>query len=263
MTGLAGMTEHDSASRRMMLAVPVVLVHALVIFGPLGWIFYQNWKNPRQSVFKVKLAGPLSTGPAVGAPERTRPVPNPSPKPVAPEPAVSVPKPKPAPKPAPKPVPKPKPKPAPKPAPKPVQPTRPRTVEEAQQGVYRPPAGTNTNSAVPIGSRDRAQAYGKANNAAPGGGADGDPEYGQRVGKYLESRWSEPPRSLLGDRYPEVLIEIAIASDGGVTSARILRPSGVKAMDDSVASMLAALDRVPRPRGGAVSLQILMRTTGD
>lgn len=296
MTTLPGMTETDSGARRFWISVPVLVIHALVIFGPLGWLMYQNWKNPQQSIFKVKLAGPLSTGPEVGPPTRLRPSPNPGPKPepvAEPKPVVKeTSKPKPVSKPEPKPVVKETPKPKPKttskpkatskPKPKttskskstatrktPSRPVRPRTVEEAQQGVYRPSAnsskigdggGSNTNSAVPIGSRDLAQTYGRQNNATPGGGAEGDAEYGRRIGEYLKVRWTQPPRSLLGNRLPEVLIEIAIAADGRVTSARIVRRSGVKAMDDSVESMLAGLERVPRPKHGAVSLQVLLKT---
>lgn len=141
-------------------------------------------------------------------------------------------------------------------------------MEEAQRQVYRPGnsgkigGGSNYNSAVPIGSRDVGQAYGKPDHRTPGGGAkdEFDMRYGIRVGNYLKYRWTQPPRSLLGDRLPEVLIQLSIAADGRVTDARVLKPSGVKAMDESIKRLLANLDRVPTPPNGKVTFQLVMRT---
>ncbi|UKI30197.1 MAG: TonB C-terminal domain-containing protein [Lentisphaeria bacterium] len=65
---------------------------------------------------------------------------------------------------------------------------------------------------------------------------------------------------LLGDRLPEVLIQLSIAADGRVTDARVLKPSGVKAMDESIKRLLANLDRVPTPPNGKVTFQLVMRT---
>ena len=64
----------------------------------------------------------------------------------------------------------------------------------------------------------------------------------------------------LGDRLPEVLIQLSIAADGRVTDARVLKPSGVKAMDESIKRLLANLDRVPTPPNGKVTFQLVMRT---
>ena len=58
----------------------------------------------------------------------------------------------------------------------------------------------------------------------------------------------------------EVLIQLSIAADGRVTDARVLKPSGVKAMDESIERMLAGLDRVPTPPNGKVTFQLVMRT---
>ncbi len=149
---------------------------------------------------------------------------------------------------------------------------RPRTVEEAQKGVYRPEqqtgpigdgGGTNTNRNVPIGRQDRGQAYGPPDNRTPAGGAKNDSlmKYGLSLGDYLKTRWEEPSRSLLEGRLPEVLIEVTIAADGRVLSSRILKPSGITAMDASVRRMLDALDRVPTPPSGRISLQLIMRTS--
>ena len=289
----------------------VLVIHLLILFGPIGYLAFENWRNPpEENAFRVKIGGrELSHDWEVGPPERRPPSPNPgaaAPEPAAPEPEVPEPAPRVAEPAAPKIAPpprikepaapkvkrtarqqaKPKTKPKPKTRPKSsakqssrstAKPksssrsrtsTRPRNVEEAQRQVYRPGnsgkigGGSNYNSAVPIGSRDVGQAYGKPDHRTPGGGAkdEFDMRYGIRVGNYLKYRWTQPPRSLLGGRLPEVLIQLSIAADGRVTDARVLKPSGVKAMDESIKRMLANLDRVPTPPNGKVTFQLVMRT---
>lgn len=289
----------------------VLVIHLLILFGPIGYLAFENWRNPpEENAFRVKIGGrELSHDWEVGPPERRPPSPNPgaaAPEPAAPEPEVPEPAPRVAEPAAPKIAPpprikepaapkvkrtarqqaKPKTKPKPKTRPKSsakqssrstAKPksssrsrtsTRPRNVEEAQRQVYRPGnsgkigGGSNYNSAVPIGSRDVGQAYGNPDHRTPGGGAkdEFDMRYGIRVGNYLKYRWTQPPRSLLGDRLPEVLIQLSIAADGRVTDARVLKPSGVKAMDESIKRLLANLDRVPTPPNGKVTFQLVMRT---
>ena len=98
-------------------------------------------------------------------------------------------------------------------------------------------------------------------NATPGGGAKGeDRRYWERLGNYIKSRWSEPPGSLLGNARPQVTIELSIAADGRVTSARIIARSGNAPMDESVQRMLSNLDRVPAPSNGSTSIQLILKT---
>ncbi len=152
---------------------------------------------------------------------------------------------------------------------KPATQQRPRQLSAAEQVAlarrnatkYGDGGGSNTNMAVPIGNADRAQTYGKQNNGTPGGGAKGEDErYWSRLGNYIKMRWSEPPGSLLGDARPQVTIQLAIAGDGRVTDARIIRRSGNRSMDESVQRMLANLDRVPAPSNGSTSIQMILRT---
>ena len=147
------------------------------------------------------------------------------------------------------------------------QTSKPRQLSAAEQvalaraAAEKRSGGSNRNLAVPIGDADRAQTYGKQNNATPGGGAQGeDRRYWERLGNYIKSRWSEPPGSLLGDARPQVTIQLSIAADGRVTSARIISRSGNSPMDESVQRMLANLDRVPAPSNGSTSIQIILRT---
>lgn len=279
----------SSAARRTGIFVPVLIVHMAVILGPLALVVIADYFAPPEvNAFRVKIGGrELSHAPEVGNPERTRPdgrepaaepkvEPKPERKNVV-EPKVTAPRtePKVEPKPQPKPQPKPKPKPKsttksnPKPAtktaakPKPKSGTRsgssrPSNVREAQQQVYQG-GGKNYNPNVPIGGRNTGQAAGKADNRTPGGGRDAALDrYLATAGRYLKTRWVAPPRSLLGNQLPEVLIELEIAADGRVRSGRIVRGSGVAAMDDSVKRLLSVLDRIPTPPS-AMTLQFIMR----
>lgn len=209
------------------------------------------------------------------------PVPKPKPKPV------SKPKPKPKPKPVPKPVPKPKPKPRPRPQVKPVakpqakpkvqqKPVRKPVVKPAPKpvpkprrnpmdDVYRPPASANLNPKVPVGTQNRAQQYApKPDNKAPGGGRVIDEalwaKYGKNVERYIYSRWVQPPRSLLGDAYPETVVDITIEANGKVSAAKIIKSSGNRSMEASVQALIATLDLLPRPPEGPTIYRITLKT---
>ncbi len=217
--------------------------------------------------------------PPAPAPEPPTPEPAPAPR----EPVIPRPKPKPKPKPKTKPKAKPKAKPKPKPKTKPkakpaAKPkTKPKTKPKAKpkdDGVYKPDTpqsaiGTGynrqTNARIPTGSRNAAQSYGKKfDNRTPGGGATQSMEkYGKNLVRYLKSRWTYPPKSLLGGKMPAVLIELDVAADGRVLGKKIVKRSGVNAMDQSIELMLDQLDRIPAPPDGRITQQILMQMTDD
>ena len=200
----------STGRRRRRILIHVLIIHILVIFTPLALIFYNRWRHPQESMFKVRLRGELSTGEVVGEPMRRPPSENPGRRPeppvepkvpaprvqepaVTPKKTVSTPKKSVATKPT---VPKkkvatPKKTSTPKKSAQTTKrtsstekarPKRPTTVEEAQAGVYRPPrderktigdgGGSNRNAMVPVGRRDQAQTFGRQNNATPGGGGD-------------------------------------------------------------------------------------------
>ena len=75
-------------------------------------------------------------------------------------------------------------------------------------------------------------------------------KYGKDLTRLLKEQWKRagrPSGSLLGDKRPKVLIELEIAADGRIISKRIVTPSGVKSMDDSIKRLLEILDRVKKP----------------
>ena len=230
-------------------------------------------------------APPLPPEPVIPAP----------PKPQIPaEPRIPVVKPKPKPKPKPKTKPKPKPKPRPepkvpvkkrvvKPRPEPKVPVKKRVVKprpkkqtparkrpvkprrDPMDDVYRDPNPPNLNPRVPVGRSNRAQQYApKADHKTPGGGRKVDEavwaRYSQNVERYIYSRWTEPPRSLLGDDLPETVVQITIEANGKVSAAQIVRSSGNRSMESSVQALLASLDLLPRPPEGRITFRITLKT---
>ena len=269
----------SGSARKSVTFFLVALLHACVILGPV-WLMGVIDRKPKEQMFRVKIGGSaLSKGPEVGKPERTppRPVPSePAVKPKPKEPKVPAVKPKPRPKPKEPKVPtvKPKPKPRPKPVakPKPEEPkvpavkpkTKPRKRDDMDD-VYRPPAAQNTNPHVPVGTKDRAQQHAlKPDHKAPGGGLKVDEEtfvrYGKNVERYIYNRWSEPPRSLLGGTFPETTVEITIEADGRVSSAKVVKASSSRAMEESVKHLLSHLDLLPRPPDGRITFRITLKT---
>ena len=149
---------------------------------------------------------------------------------------------------------------------KPKKTVKPRPVRRnPQDDVYRDPAPVNLTPRVPVGRNNRAQQYApKADNKAPGGGRKVDEaewaRYGKNVERYIYSRWTEPPRSLLGDDFPETVIEITVESSGKVSRAKIVRASGNRSMESSVEHLLTGLDLLPRPPEGRITFRITLKT---
>ena len=253
------------SARRSVTFFFVVLLHVCLILGPV-WLTGVIDRKPKEQMFRVKIGGSaLSKGPEVGMPERTPPRPVPS------EPAVK-PKPKPKEPTVPTVKPKTKPKPAVKPKPRPQEPTVPAVKPKPKpqkrnemDDVYRPPAAQNLNPHVPVGTKDRAQQHAaKPDHKAPGGGLKADEaafaRYGKNVERYIYNRWSEPPRSLLGGTFPETTVEITIEADGRVSSAKVVKASSSRAMEESVRHLLAHLDLLPRPPDGRITFRITLKT---
>jgi len=279
----------QNAARYWKICAGVFLMHTILLGVPLLWAALDAFfRPPKVNAFRVKI-GPkeLSHAPQVGPPERTRPGGG---APVPAEPKVVVPKPKPKPKVKPRRTPKepkvtiPKPTPRPRPnikEPKVVVPrqtakssagkTKPRrdiTPKRQDDGIYHPPKGSgdiaiggrNFNPNVPIGTRNRGQEKGKEDHRTPGGGLTEEMEtYNRKAGMYLKNVWMQPSKSLLGNQLPAVTIELEIAADGRVTGKRILKASGIAAMDDSAKSLLRRLDRMPAPPKATV-VQFILQT---
>ncbi len=86
----------------------------------------------------------------------------------------------------------------------------------------------------------------------PGGKGTGEftATYEDYLGTYLKRFWDTPERRLLNGRKPEVTVQVSIASDGRIVGHRIIRPSNIELMDDSVERIFTALRQVMAPPDG-------------
>ena len=116
--------------------------------------------------------------------------------------------------------------------------------------------GSNFNRNVPIGSRDRGQKIGKADNRTPAGGAKVDEEkYWSGMDSFFRDRWTPPP-GVLVDETTAVTIHISADARGTILSKRIVRRSPNPAVTRSVEEMLARLSRIPAPPNGPVEFDL-------
>ena len=206
------------------------------------------------------------------------PLPELPPPPPLPEIKPPEPQPQPVVKPKPKPKPKPQPQPQVKPKPKPRQPsieerirvqreknknktvtreresdvTRKIREQAERQRVARERAA---REAAEKAARDRAQALAdfRKGTAELGSGVEGiladskDREYLGKLKAFVEPRFRQPSDAQLGNRKPETLVMVSIASNGQVVDWKITRSSGIAAMDDAVRNTMRNLKVVPAP----------------
>lgn len=230
----------------------VVVVHLAVIIVPLIVLTIYEWFKPdKPKIMKITLVAPPSaqTNPG-GAQAQPTPEPTPAPTPK--------PTPKPQPQPAPKPKPKPKPKPVVKPKPKPVTKPTPKPVKSNllkadDIKISKSVVNKRQPTKKTISTEDLAKKIIGNWKPIKGGipsvqpGAQPTAAYSDTIGEYIKPLWDQPDKFSLSGRKPEVAIELSIASNGRVISSRILKKSGVTAMDVSVAKLLNSLKQVPPP----------------
>ena len=82
--------------------------------------------------------------------------------------------------------------------------------------------------------------------------------YENSIGAYLYQLWDTPDKSILGNKRPEVKIQLNIAANGQLVYAKILTPSGVTAMDKSVQELLKKVKYLPVPSGGARKVILIL-----
>ncbi len=271
--------------RSKRILVNVFILHVLVVAFPLGWVMLMDQFDTPEETFSINIVDTPSVGPVTG-PVTTRRAPsdNPGPEPVAPlpdtapppppvaEPVVTLPD---APKPQPVAEPTvalPSPRPAARPEPKITLPKVPVQAKPAAQTGKNTPkntaasddrrltnqkkpgggGGSNTNSDVPIGKEDVAQKFGEKFSNTAQGGPDKATRYAGILGMFLKTQWQiyVPSRADLGSGNPTVKIMLSVSGSGQVLEAKIIRPSGVPAMDLAAARLLSELKRVPAPLDG-------------
>lgn len=82
--------------------------------------------------------------------------------------------------------------------------------------------------------------------------------YENSVGAYLYQLWDTPDKSLLNGKRPEVKIQLNIAANGKLLNARILKPSGITAMDKSIQKLLQKIKYLPIPSKGAQKITLIL-----
>ena len=248
-------------SRHRALFMRVTAAHVAAVFLLFVASLFSLPREPVLVPLRVNLvSAPSTPSPAPGTPAPTPPVTPEPPKPTPPRPTPPRPTP-------PRPTP-PKPTPAkPTPPPPPKKQWKARTADEIRRSATitprstpRPPAPTPTRR---VDARDiAARINERVNNLkvavvpspSVGSATPSRPTSQREAASYfaavtavLHRLWHQPERGAIGRAEPTVAVSLTVASDGRVTRRRTSRPSGVAAMDRSVASVLRNLDRLPSP----------------
>ncbi|MFZ2654055.1 MAG: TonB family protein [Victivallales bacterium] len=105
----------------------------------------------------------------------------------------------------------------------------------------------NNNTGSPTGLPNNANAAGTVSAS-----------YYDQVTVFLYDMWQQPSKADVKNQKPTVTIHIAIDSAGNVKSARIVRKSGIPAMDASVEELLSRLKTLPKPPQGADEFDALL-----
>ena len=82
--------------------------------------------------------------------------------------------------------------------------------------------------------------------------------YENNVGAYLYQLWDTPDKNLLNGQGPEVKIQLNIAANGKLLSAKILKLSGITAMDNSVQKLLRKVKYLPSPSNGGRKITLIL-----
>ena len=92
-----------------------------------------------------------------------------------------------------------------------------------------------------------------------------DPNYNGQLKNFIYGRWNPPEENQLGGRKPEVKIYLEVNADGKVRAAKILKGSGVPAMDESVRVLLKDLltNGVPAPKTGEFRVEYTLKINQD
>lgn len=83
-------------------------------------------------------------------------------------------------------------------------------------------------------------------------------DYQMRLKNYVEPKWVQPDASSLNNRKPSVEISLTIEKSGRVKAKKIVRKSGIAAMDRSIDELLAKLNTVPVPPEGNLTISITL-----
>lgn len=232
----------------------VIAGHLLFIAFPFLVYITVNWLMPKKPrIIKVTLVPPapaLPSSPPVSLPAPPEPTPRiPEPEPV---------KPRPKKRPVEKKIRKPKPKPQTKPKPKPVVKKtylKPSDIKvsnkiiEKSEPVQVPSFSANKFASKLKNLQPTISAHSSTLNHAG---------YFATVGTYLRPKWKQPVSAFVGNARPSVTVHVSVNSSGRILSWRIVRSSGIPAMDSSVRNLFNDVHSLPKPPSGAVEFDITL-----
>lgn len=252
-----------SPALKKKIIISVLLAHFLLIVLPYLTSLIARWlKPPRPKGMVVKLLDGLPGNP--GKPAPSNPTPAPTPEPPAPQPTpVPVPQPVVRPEPTINPI---KVKPAPKepkininkikkitikrPTPKPQPELKPLTPQQLSK------INETRNNDIYKPQGKEADQTGTITDPGNRGGAADNNSYFDSVGAYLYSRWRQPSKTELGNRKPSVTVSVSLDGNGRILEARIISPSGIRPMDNSVLELLNNVKSLPKPPDGPMKFDI-------
>ncbi|MBN1865074.1 MAG: TonB family protein [Victivallales bacterium] len=243
------------AHQRRKIRIVVLSVHVGLVLLLLCWSLVSSFfARHKPAVIKVNLVSPPSDLSKVDAPKPVSP-PSPAPEP-APAPALKKPV-------AVKP-------PEPKPAPKKSNLLRPEDIKISDKVVRNDPAPPAPVVATPSAKDIERQLTAARNSvrvsspqaSAPAARGNVSRNYFDQVSAVIYQTWRQPLKSELGGRLPTVDVEFSLSADGKVESSRIIRRSGIAAMDSSAAELLANLKMLPPPPSGSTKFTVTLEIIG-
>lgn len=116
------------------------------------------------------------------------------------------------------------------------QPDQPASAEQIAQRIRQQVSGQNMTVDIPGSSQQPAVSQAVANR------------YGGAIMALLERAWQQPSATGVPSHQRRATVALSIAPDGTIQQARLIRPSGNPAMDQSVQAIFQRLRRLPPPR---------------
>lgn len=240
---------------RKKIRITVLSIHFGLLLFLILWYLISNYliaKKP--SVIQVTLVTPQKSAF--------------NPAPASPQPTPKAAKPKRKVKPRPKPKPKPKPKAKPRPKKKKTTYLNPNQIKISKKEIKNDPVA----DLVPLSASDLEKnltnKYLKNRNKITMPQGNNPPgniskNYLDQVSSLMYQTWQQPKRSEIGSRQPTVDVEITVESSGRISKSRIVRKSGLSAMDISAYRLLKDLKSLPRPPNGKTTFTVTLEIVRD
>ncbi len=245
--------------------VYVVLGHALLLLLVFLIFFLPDFFTETPKVITVTVIS-ADDIPSPNNSEKAPSQPKAEPTPPQPVKKIEPPKPKPIQPPKPVSVPVPEVKPIPKPQEKKVEPKpQPKKYLDSSQILKSDNVIKKTETkvvkkieATDISANLRKNLSNIKFTSSSANATQADMDYFAQVRDELYDLWEQPTSREVGGASPSVTVRLTISSYGSVTSASIVRQSGISAMDISVKELLQRLKTLPKPPKGGMTFEAVL-----